>query len=308
VRRLSLMTLFALAVLPSGGSLSAAPLPVVTVTSGPTTPTFVFRECNDAVEGVDAADSFVVHRDVPDASPLAVAYTTSGPAISGTEFEPLSGLVTIPANAESATVPVTALLGDRTTSVHLSITISGSADYAVGDAATVTLVLVVHRDPALGPLDCNPNFQLGPEATNHEQTIHVGETPVALTTTGGSGYTRLGLVDGELPPGISISGGFGTAGHFLGTATTTGDYRATLDVCPGGIVFTCRRTTLVIHVLAATQPPVTSTSTPEITVVDQQAQLPVTGTSAPAITIIGLALLVIGAIMARSARRRADAF
>jgi LPXTG-motif cell wall-anchored protein len=278
-------------------------LPVVTVTSGPTTPTFVFRECNDAVGGVDAADAFVVHRDVPDASPLAVTYNTSGEAKSGTEFEPLSGSVTIPANADSATVPVTALLTDRTASVDLSITISGAAAYTVGDPATVTIVLVVHRDPALGPVDCNPNFQLGPEATNHEQTIHVGETPVALTTTGGSGYTRVGLVDGELPPGISISGAFGTEGAFLGTATTTGDYSATLDVCPGGIVFTCRRTTLVTHVLAAEQPPVTSTSAP-VAIADQSAQLPVTGTSAPAITIVGVAFLVIGAIMARPGRRR----
>jgi LPXTG-motif cell wall-anchored protein len=265
-------------------------------------------ECNDVVEGVDAADAFVVHRDVPDASPLAVTYTTSGQAKSGTDFEPLSGSVTIPANADSATVPVTALLGDRSSSVHLSITISARAGYTLGDPEIVTLVLVVRRDPALGPLDCNPNFQLGPEATNHEQTIHVGETPVALTTTGGSGYTRVGLVDGELPPGISIAGGFGAEGHFLGTATTTGDYRSTLSVCPGGIVFTCRRTTLVIHVVAATQPPVTSTSAPEVAVVDQQAQLPVTGSSAPAMAIVGLALLVIGAVMARSPRRRADTF
>ncbi len=307
MRRLLLMTLFALAVLPTWGSASAAPLPVVTVTSGPTTPTSFMRECNDVVEMVDAADSFVVHRDVPDASPLAVTYTTSGEAQSGTDFEPLSGSVTIPANADSATVPVTTLLRDRTSSVHLSITISAGAGYTLGDPAAVTLVLVVRRDPALGPLDCNPNFQLGPEATNHEQTIHVGETPVALTTTGGSGSISVRLVDGELPPGISISGGFATEGHFLGTATTTGDYRSTLDVCPEGIVFTCRRTALVIHVMAATQPPVTSTSAPNA-VADQQAQLPVTGTSAPAITIAGLALLLIGAVMARSARGRADAF
>jgi LPXTG-motif cell wall-anchored protein len=176
-------------------------------------------------------------------------------------------------------------------SVDLSITISGSADYTLGEPATVTLVLVVRRDPALGPLDCNPSFQLGPDATNREQTIHVGETPVDLTTTAPTRIIR--LVDGELPPGISI----GAQGEFVGSATTTGDFRATLEACPLGIVFTCRQNTLLIHVLAVDQ----------FSQLDGSPQLPVTGTPAPGMTIIGLALLTIGAIMARSARRRAFA-
>lgn len=303
MRRVLLVTLWALVVLPMSGSASAAPLPLVTVTSGPTTPTNVLRECDDVVQVVDAADAFVVHRGVPDASPLAVTYTTSGPAKRGSEYAPLSGSVTIPANSDSATVPVTALLTDRTTSVDLSITISSDAGYTLGNPATVTLALVVHRDPTLGPLDCNPDFQLGPDATNREQTIRVGETPVALTTTGGAGYMR--LVDGELPPGISILKDVGTQGEFRGTATTTGDYGTTLEACPvSSIVFTCRRTTLVIHVLAAAQPAVTSTSAPAITNVAPSSELPVTGSSALAITIVGLSSFLIGAVMARASRRR----
>lgn len=86
--------------------------------------------------------------------------------------------------------------------------------------------------------------------------------------------------------GISISEIAGQ-GEFAGTATTTGDSVATLEVCPAdNIVWTCRRTTLAIHVLAAAQPQVT-------------------GTSAPAIAIVGLSSLLIGGLMARPARRRA---
>jgi hypothetical protein len=253
-------------------------------------------ECNDVAEPVDAAAAFVVHRDVADASPLEVTYTTSGAAQSGSDFEPLTGSVTIPANADSATVPVTALLAARTKSVDLTITISGGAGYTLGDPAMVTLVLVVRRDPALGPMDCNPGFQLGSEATNHEQTIHVGERPVGITTTGDVVFLR--LTDGELPPGISVADEAGALGEFAGTATTPGDYESSLDACQTGIVITCRQTTLVVHVLAAAQPPVTGTATPN------NAQLPVTGTSASVITIVALSLLMVGAVMARTARRR----
>jgi len=290
---------------PGSGPTAAAPLPVVTVASGPTTPTFVIRECDDVAPTVEAADAFVVHRDVPDASPLEVSYTASGQAQSGTDFEPLSGSVTIPANAESATVPVTTLLTDRTEAVDLSITISGGAGYTLGDPAAVTLVLVVRRDPALGPMDCNPDFQLGPEATNREQTIHVGETLVDLTTTAADErYTSVRVVDGELPPGISVSEVGGFHEGFAGSATTTGDYSATLDVCPLDIVFTCRRTTLLVHVLPAGDPPPVVPLADPATLPDGSSQLPVTGTPAPALTIIGLSLLAIGAVMARPARRR----
>jgi LPXTG-motif cell wall-anchored protein len=246
---------------------------------------------------VDAADAFVVHRDAPDAAPLEIIYTTSGQAESGSDFEPLSGSVTIPANADSATVPVTTLPTERTGSVDLTITISGRAGYTLGDPATVTLVLVVRRNSALGPMDCNPGFQLGPDATNREQTIRVGETPVGITTTGDAVFLR--LVDGELPPGISVADGPAFAlGEFVGSATTTGDYRATLDACQVAIVITCRQTTLVVHVLAG----------PEVTPLAANpgdARLPVTGTSTPGITIVGLSFLLIGGIMARSSRRRA---
>lgn len=287
-----------LVIVPASGPAAAAPLPAVTVSSGPTTPTFVLPECDDVAQMVDAAHAFVVHRDVPDASPLEVSYTTSGQAASGSDFEPLPGSVTIPANADSATVPVTALPAERTKSVDLTITVSGSPGYTLGDPATVTIVLVVRRDPALGPMDCNPGFQLGPEATNHEQTIHVGETPVGITTTGDFVFLR--LTDGELPPGISVAEKAGALGEFVGTATTPGDYQSTLDACQLGIVITCRPTTLVVHVLAAAQPPVTATAaTPD------NAQLPVTGTPASGITIVAVSLFMIGAVMARAGRRRA---
>src|SRR5204863_8336639 len=181
---------------------------------------------------------------------------------------------------------------ERTKSVDLTITVSGGAGYTLGDPATVTLVLVVRRDPALGPVDCNPGFQLGPEATNHEQTIHVGETPVGITTTGD--FVVLRLTDGELPPGISVSDEAGTLGEFVGTATTPGDYQSTLDACQVAIVITCRQTILVVHVLAG----------PAVEPQADSVELPVTGTSPLGITIVGLSLLVIGGVMARAGRRR----
>jgi hypothetical protein len=274
------------------GSVSAAPLPIVTVSSGPTTPTTIVRECDDVAQVVEVADAFVVHRDTADASPLVVTYTTSGTAESGSDFEPLSGSVTIPANADSATVPIRVLLGERTEWVSLDVTISGGAEYTLGAPVTVRLELKVRRDPALGPVDCNPRFQLGPDATNREQTIRVGETPVGITTTGDSVHMR--LVDGELPPGVAIFNANGKA-EFLGTASDPGDYSATLAVCPQAIVFTCRQTTLVIHVLPASDP-----------ILDRSVviapRLPATGTPALTVAVLGLALLLTGAITAVASR------
>src|SRR4051812_42139805 len=113
MRRVLLVMVLGCAVVSGAPPAHAAPLPIVTVASGPTTPTDVLRECDDVVERADAADAFVVHRDAPDAAPLAVNYTASGSATSGVDFEPLSGSVTIPANADQATVKLIALMGER---------------------------------------------------------------------------------------------------------------------------------------------------------------------------------------------------
>ena len=229
--------------------------PTVTVVSGPTTETTVPNECSDAIPVIQAADSFVIKRDAPGAA-QDVSYTTSGSAIAGTHYEPLSGSATIPAAADQVSIPVHALNNpDSTRTVTLTITVAPSADYAVGDPSNASISFVSHRDPALPAKDCNPDFQLTSARSNMEQTIRVGDRPRPIETTAGA-RIMMSLVSGALPPGTRFDPGdgppsttFGFGNGFLGAATKVGTTTANLRVCPQSFVFTCRTTSLTVHVV-----------------------------------------------------------
>ncbi len=103
--------------------------------------------------------------------PLTVAYALSGTAAPGADYEALSGTVTIPAGAASATVeikPLTNLLTDADATVVLTPSAGLAARF--GDAGSV--VLVNARDPRIAP---HPKRRLitvaGYDAANHRETL-----------------------------------------------------------------------------------------------------------------------------------------
>ena len=86
---------------------------------------------------------FTVSRDTPTSTALAVAFTLSGTAVRGTDYQSPALSVTIPAGAASATVSIVPI--DDTTiepAETVVLTVSASADYSVtaADSATVTIV------------------------------------------------------------------------------------------------------------------------------------------------------------------------
>lgn len=133
---------------------------------------------------------------------LSVAYTVSGTAAAGSDYQALSGTLTIPAGSSSATITVTPINDtlvepDET----VQVTLSPASAYTVGgSAATVT---VVSDDaaplPSISVLASTPTArEAGP--VNGQFTIsRSGATTAALTVnysvsgaaTSGSDYTAL---------------------------------------------------------------------------------------------------------------------
>jgi len=170
---------------------------------------------------VDAADAFVVHRDLamhrrsrshtPRADKRRAVSESSRCGIGDDTGERRRGHGA--GNCAS----------DRpTTSVDLSVTISGGAGYTLGDPRRDARACRAPR-PGTGPhwIAIRTSSSV-PTATIANKPSTSAKRRVELTTTASERSIR--LVDGELPPGISISEELGAQGEFLGTATTPGDY------------------------------------------------------------------------------------
>ncbi len=86
---------------------------------------------------------FTVSRTGSTAAPLTVNYTTGGTAINGTDYQTLSGTVTIPAGSSSAQITVTTI-DDNVVEANESVVLTLNADsaYTVGlpSSGTVTIV------------------------------------------------------------------------------------------------------------------------------------------------------------------------
>jgi subtilisin family serine protease len=108
----------------------------------PSTPTVTVTTSDpDASEGGDAG-TFTISRTGSTVSSLTVNYTTSDTAQNGTDYESLTGVVTIPAGTSSATVAVTPI--DDTVvegNEAVLLTLAANDAYTVGspDSATVSI-------------------------------------------------------------------------------------------------------------------------------------------------------------------------
>src|SRR6202008_884613 len=84
------------------------------------------------------------------AAALNVSYTVSGSATNGTDYQTLSGTVTIPVGSSSATITVTPiddnlLEGNET----VSVTLSANAAYTLG--ATISGTVTITDDESVTP-------------------------------------------------------------------------------------------------------------------------------------------------------------
>ena len=101
----------------------------------------------------NAADTgvFTVTRTGSTAAALTVNYTVSGSATNGVDYQTLSGSVTIPVNASSATITVmpiddSSVEGNET----VDLTLSANAAYTVGSPSSGTVTIVDDEPPLPG--------------------------------------------------------------------------------------------------------------------------------------------------------------
>jgi hypothetical protein len=132
------------------------PLPVVTITASDGTAT----ENNPADRGI-----FTVSRTGSTVSSLGVSYTIGGSAVSGTDYQSLSGTLTIPAGQTTAPITVVpiddnAVEGNET----VVVTLSGNSNYTVGTPGSATVTIVDNDVPAGPSLVVTPG-SVAPGAT-----------------------------------------------------------------------------------------------------------------------------------------------
>ena len=136
---------------------------------------------------------------------LTVNYTTSGTATNGSDYNTLSGSITIPAGSSSVNIPITAINdtefeGDE----YLNLNLQTSANYVLEGSTTATVSITDNDKPTVSIVasDANASETLSTETANTgEFTItRTGTTAnsltlnysVAGTATNGSDYNSLG--------------------------------------------------------------------------------------------------------------------
>jgi hypothetical protein len=103
-----------------------------------------------ATEAGRTAGAFTVTRTGSTAAPLAVLYTVGGTAAGGSDYTALSGSVTIPAGAATATVPVTPADDDfREPGETVTITLAAGLGYAIGSPSSATVTILDDDPPAI---------------------------------------------------------------------------------------------------------------------------------------------------------------
>lgn len=93
----------------------------------------VFAPVSVAYQGSDTPAEFVIHRGMATGPALTVKYTVGGSAVAGSDYEQLSGTVTIPAELQAAIVPVRVLKNAKLDGgKEVVLTLSSDDAYSVG--------------------------------------------------------------------------------------------------------------------------------------------------------------------------------
>ncbi|MHB8522061.1 MAG: S8 family serine peptidase [Limisphaerales bacterium] len=127
----------------SGGATSSKSASIQVTTPPPLPTVTVVPSVPAASEIGPVQGQFTVARSGDTSAPLTIRYTLGGTAVNGTDYQTLSGSVTIPAGASSATIAVVPLSDALIEAPELVIlTLAGDPAYQVGllNTATVTIL------------------------------------------------------------------------------------------------------------------------------------------------------------------------
>jgi uncharacterized repeat protein (TIGR01451 family) len=164
--------------------------------------------------------------------PLTINYTVSGTAVAGTDYQALSGSVTIPAGANVISVPVTVidnLLVDGTRNVQLTV-VDGSDGIATYTPAANNTASVDIADNDVAPGNSFEAWKLATvPAANTNGYIHQGEIityTIYVRNTGSTAITSLTVNDP-----IPVNTDYVSGGTFSGTSVSF----AIADLQPGAV-------------------------------------------------------------------------
>jgi len=189
-----------------GTATSATAVPVtVNVAANP-----LIQKASIAATDASASESgdtgtVTITRIGSTANALTVNYTTSGTATNGSDYNNLSGSITIPVGSSSVSIPITAINdtefeGDE----YLNLNLQTSANYVLEGSTSATVSIADNDKPTVSIIasDANAAETLSTETANTgEFTItRTGTTAnsltlnytVAGTATNGSDYNSLG--------------------------------------------------------------------------------------------------------------------
>src|SRR5256885_1733276 len=121
----------------------------------------------DGNESGPVSGLFTVSLTQASATDTVLRYSVGGTAVSGADFTPLSGSVTIPANQLSATIPVAVLddtlgEGTQTETVTLTAINSGDPQKAIGAANSATLSIADNDTAAVTIATTRDGNETGP--------------------------------------------------------------------------------------------------------------------------------------------------
>ena len=163
------------------------------------TPTVSFASASQSAgEGSGTHDVGVRLGKAP-ATDITLAYTVGGTATSGSDYTALSGTVTVPKDATTATIPVT-LIDDSVpeSSETIVLTLAAGSDYAVGSPDTHTLTIAANDPPTASFASASQSA--GEGTGTHDVEVRLDKAPatdltlaytVDGTATSGSDYTAL---------------------------------------------------------------------------------------------------------------------
>ena len=202
---------------------------------GAALPTATIGSAGEASElGPVAATVTVTLDDVADAA-LDVLYQLSGSATSGVDFEPLPGLVTVPAGASSATFTITPIddaevENDET----VVVTLAGGSGYLVGQPGATTVVITSDdfaADLTIAVADAPPSAGAGDTVVVSDTTRNQGQGDAEATITAVYLSTNFTLDPGDVslgqravPPLSAGAENAGTTSVVIPSDTTAGTY------------------------------------------------------------------------------------
>ena len=195
---------------------------------------------NDPVAGEPADDGqFTVSISNPSDSPTVIAYSVTGTADVGIDFAALTGIITLPAGATSATIDLSVIddlvvEGDEDVTITLTSIVSGDADISIDTANDTDTAVITDDDVAQWQLTGDTTVNEGADASYQLGIIgllQAGESASVNLAIGNNSTNSVdyGLFDDAVADAVEAYTGPGTVIRDGTTVTFTSDGTGRMD-------------------------------------------------------------------------------